>query len=161
MSGLELIPEGDERRGWFKLVIPDVNIIFGPLLNPKGGIRLMGFIYGKIDPEQAAFDVSLTVPYIAVDRVLLAQEVRGQDGGVKVGGVPLKVLAHEHENRCYVPTQLVTCVIPLDPHDPAVELFVRATDESLVKLPTADEVKKIVDMTGKKHTPGGGSSKVN
>jgi len=150
--GIELIPADDERRGWFKLVIPGIDDVFGPIIS-KANFELLGFVYGKIETDQAAFDVELSVPFIVLSRVLLAHAIRDKSGGVKAELFSIRAFAPEHENRCYIPSQLVTSIIPLDPRSPLLQILVAATSESMLVMPSGADVGKIVDLAGNPLNP--------
>lgn len=153
----------DPRRGWFKLLIPDIHSVFSGLFwSEKLDIDPLAFIYGRLDPEQVSFDCALSVPFLAVDRVVLVQvderpesQQPAPEGEVafQLQMLPLKLLATEQENRCYIPAEVVTCIIPIDVRHPIVDVLVQVTSESGLIIPslsgvTPSDPGQIVDMLG-------------
>ena len=161
MAGLTL--DADPRRGWFKILIPDIHSVFSGLFwSEKLDVDPLAFIYGRLDPEQVSFDCILSVPFLAVDRVVLVQaderpesQQLTPDGEVsfQLQMLPLKLLATEQENRCYIPADVVTCIIPVDIRHPIVDVLVQVTSESGLIVPSLSGASpsgpgQIVDMSG-------------
>lgn len=154
----------DPRRGWFKLLIPDIKEVFGGLF--WGGwleVEPLPFIYGRLDPDQVSFDCTLSIPFLAIDRVVLAhadkrpgvqQPVADGQVGFQMQMIPLKMLALDQENRCYIPADVVSCIIPLDARHSIIATLVQVTSESGLIIPSGPGVppassRRIVDMTGR------------
>jgi len=163
--------EGDPREGWFKLMIPEMEKVFGGLFwNDQIKFSPLPFVYGKLDPGQVAFDVQLSIPFLALDRVVLVElpdedADEDEDEEVSVDAVaegsmvhfnikirPLNLIAMDQQNRCYIPTRFVTCILPVDPHHPLVTYLIAVTTG--VVLPQAGEVGKILDLSGRSVDPG-------
>lgn len=155
--------DSDPRRGWFKLLIPDIQEVFSGLFwSEKLNVNPVDFLYGRLDPAQVSFDCALSVPFLAVDRVVLVQaderdetQQPSPDGevGFQLQMLPLKLLATEQENRCYIPAEVVTCIIPVDVRHPIVDVLVQVTSESGLIIPSLSGVTpsgpgQIVDMLG-------------
>lgn len=153
----------DPRRGWFKLLILDIQEVFSGLFwSERLNVNPLDFIYGRLDPAQVSFDCALSVPFLAVDRVVLVQaderpesQQPAPDGevGFQLQMLPLKLLATEQENRCYIPAEVVTCIIPIDIRHPIVDVLVQVTSESGLIIPslsgaTPSGPGQIVDMLG-------------
>ena len=152
MSGGEvIIPESEERRGWFKLMIPAITEVFGDIVIGQK-MSLLPFVYAKLDPDQVAFNIDLSLPMYALDKVALVQmdKSRKPDPGkpVPVNLVGLAVISSEQEGRCYMSTGLVTCIIPVKSGHPLVNTLILATTESQLVMPTLQESAKILDMSG-------------
>jgi len=171
----------DPRRGWFKLLIPDILEVFGGLFwSEKLRVEPLPFIYGRLDPEQVSFDCALSVPFLAIDRVVLVQVderpesqqpvVEGEIG-FQLQLLPLKILALDQEGRCYIPADIVTCIIPVDITHHMAQALVQITSESNLIIPGTPAISgdpadsgRILDMTGhvlkipSKETPGNGTS---
>lgn len=155
----------DPRRGWFKLLIPDIEEAFSGLFWSKEyKIEPLPFMYGRLDPEQVSFDCALSVPYLAIDRAVLVQiDKRSESQQLVAEGevafqlqiIPLKLLARDQENRCYVPADLVTCIIPVDITHPIVHALVQITSESDLIIPSGLDLSgaappgQILDMAGR------------
>jgi len=152
MSGGEvIIPEGEERRGWFKLMIPAIVEVFGEIVIGQK-MDLLPFIYAKLDPDQVAFNIDLSQPMYALDKVALVQIDRARKPDpskpLPVNLVGLAVISSEQEGRCYIPTGLVSCIIPVKSDHPLVGTLIMATTESQLVMPTLQESAKILDMSG-------------
>jgi len=166
------ITEGDIRSGWFKLLIPEMDKVFGGLFwSDQVKFSPLPFVYGKLEPDMVAFDVELSVPFLAVDRVVLVEIVESkmededEDEGsgaetqveeqaethfeIKVR--PLKLLAMDQENRCFIPTRFVTCILPVDPRHPLVATLIAVTTD--IVIPPPGEVGKILDIKGREVDP--------
>lgn len=157
----------DPRQGWFKLLIPDIKEVFSGLFwNERLKVEPLPFMYGRLDPDQTAFDCALSVPFLAVDRACLVQvdsrpETQQPAGPDQVAFqlqmIPLKMLALDQESRCYIPTDVVTCIIPLDTRHPMVAALVQITSESGLIIPSGPGMsdaplvgqQRIVDMSGR------------
>lgn len=154
----------DPRRGWYKLLIPDIKEVFGGLFWSGGPeINPLPFVYGRLDPDQVSFDCTLSIPFLAIDRVVLAQidtrpgaqqPVADGQMAFQMQMIPLKMLALDQENRCYIPADVVTCIIPLDTRHPIITTLVQVTSESGLIIPSGPGVppagqRRIVDMTGR------------
>lgn len=150
-----LLPDADS-QGWFKLVIPTISDIFGALWDnpsPNSQIELLPFIYCKLDPELVAFDIELSQPMYAVDKVCLVQIDRASQPGSKNKTIPvvimgLSVLSSEQENRCFLPTTAVSCIIPIRPDHVLIDTFKVATSESCLVEPTTQEARSIISLPG-------------
>ncbi len=155
--------DSDPRIGWFKILIPNIQEKFSGLFwSEQLEFKPLPFIYGRLDPEQVSFDCALSVPFLAVDRVVLVQvderpesQQPALDGEVafQLQMVPLKLLATEQENRCYMPAEIVTCIIPIDVTHPIVDVLVEVTSESGLIIPSLSGATppgpgQIVDMLG-------------
>lgn len=164
------ITEGDLRSGWFKLLIPEMDVVFGGLFwSDQVKFTPLPFVYGKLDPEQVAFDVELSVPFLALDRVVLVEIVESKKDDddadmdteeqveeqvkthfeIKVR--PLKLMAMDQENRCFIPTRFVTCILPVDPRHPLVATLIAVTTD--IVIPPAGEIGKILDIKGRSVDP--------
>lgn len=162
----------DPRVGWHKILIPDIEDVFSALfLGDQLQIDPLPLVYGRLDPEQVAFDCQLSLPFLAIDRVVLiklddrpeALATAGPDAvGFPIQLLPLKSLAMDNENRCYIPTELVSCIIPVDSTHPIVQQLVRITSDSGLIIPQGPGVRptigaegpaQIVDLTGRAVTP--------
>lgn len=174
MGGNEglIIPQGEERNGWFKLMVPAIEEVLGDIVIGQQ-LKLLPFLYAKLDPEQVAFDIALSQPMFALDKVALVQidqkrleQIRAEQGqGRKtepkkptpIQVVGLSVISSEQEGRCYLSVGLVSCIIPVRPEHPLVNALVVATSESQIIAPTAQEASKILNMSGEpvEPTPGG------
>lgn len=172
--------ESDLRGGWFKLLIPEIETVFGGLFwGDQLKLDLLPFVYGKIDPTQVAFDVEMSVPFLALDRVVLVELVEGEkkesdegkdedaeiqveeDAEAQTEGQaeihfeikvrPLKLAAIDLENRCYIPARYVACILPVDPRHPLVTTLIALTSDVIV--PPAEEVGKILDIQGRTIDP--------
>lgn len=176
------VSDGDPRSGWFKLLIPKMDIVFGSLFwNDQVKFSPLPFVYGKLDPELVAFDVELSVPFLALDRVVMVEIVeskkddKGEDTEEQVEEQaeeqveeqieeeeakthfeikirPLKMLAMDQENRCFIPTRFVTCILPVDPRHPLVTTLIAITTD--IVIPPAGEVGKILDIKGRELDSG-------
>lgn len=161
----EVKSDTDPCRGWFKLLIPDILEVFGGLFwSEELMINPLPFIYGRLDPEQVSFDCALSVPFLAIDRVVLVQvDKRPEfqqpvvDGeiGFQLQLLPLKILALDQEGRCYMPADVVTCIIPIDITHHMVQALVQITSESDLIIPGTPDISgvptgsgQILDMTG-------------
>jgi len=72
MSNKVPVTSDDPRGGWFKLLIPKIDAVFGGLFwNDQVKFTPLPFVYGKLDPEQVAFDVELSIPFLAIDLSLI------------------------------------------------------------------------------------------
>jgi len=65
----------------------------------------------------------------------------------------LKLLAEDQENRCYIPAELVVCIIPLNTGHPIVATLVQITSESGLIIPgmigiAQADPGQILDMKG-------------
>ena len=123
----------------------------------------MPFIYGRLDPEQVSFDCALTVPFLAIDRVVLVQDDQRPESQQPVAEgqvafqfqmVPLKLLATDQENRFYIPAEIVTCIIPVDIRHPIVDVLVELTSDSGLIIPSLSGSAplgpaQIIDMAGR------------
>lgn len=159
----EVKSDTDPRRGWFKLLIPDIEDVFSGLFwSGELAVEPLPFIYGRLDPQQVSFDCALSIPFLAVDRVVLIQidkrpEAQQQAGPNEVSFpmqmIPLKLLAIDQENRCYIPADVVTCIIPVDTRHPITATLVRVTSESGLILPGAPGTPpagpgQVIDLEG-------------
>jgi hypothetical protein len=158
MSHTTVFSGVDERLGWFKLVIPAIENVFGGMwANPQA--TLLPFIYAKWDTEQAAFDVALNYPMYALDKVVLVQMDKTRKGDISSREVPVSVVAlsvvsSEQESRCYIPAGSVSCIVPVKADHPLVEALVKCTSEGHLVIPSAQETAKILDMSGNPVTSG-------
>lgn len=181
----EVTSDTDPRRGWFKLLIPDIKVVFGGLFwsEQMRQIELLPFMYGRLDPDQVSFDCELSVPFLAVDRVVLTkvddrpemqrpEEERAEgEIGLPIQMIPLKMTAMDQVNRCYIPAEYVTCIIPLDVSHPIIMSLTQITSESGLIIPQGPGVtglsvtspsgppSKIVDLTGRVVDNPGGNGK--
>lgn len=155
----------DPRRGWFKILIHDFQEVFhGLFWSEELDIEPLPFIYGRLDPEQVSFDCALSIPFLAVDRVVFVrsderpearQPVASGEIGFPMQMIPLKLLAVDQENRCYIPAEVVTCIIPVDTRHPIVAALVQVTSESGLIIPSISDAGpvgpgEIIDMTGQR-----------
>jgi len=152
----------DPRLGWFKILIPKIKDVFCGLFLGEA-IEPLPFLYGRLDPEQVSFDCTLSIPFLAIDSVVLAQVDKRAKApqlvtpgavGVSLQLITLKLLAEDQENRCYIPAKLVVCIIPLNTGHPIVATLVQITSESGLIIPSVVGVAQadpgqIVDMTGR------------
>lgn len=165
----EATSDTDPRVGWHKILIPDIDEVFSALfLGDQLQIDPLPFMYGRLDPNQFAFDCQLAIPFLAIDRVVMvklddrpeARTTAGPNGvGFPIQLLPLKMLAMDNENRCYIPTELVSCIIPVDPTHPMVAQLVHVTSESGLIIPQGPGISpasigtegpaQIVDLTGR------------
>lgn len=187
----EITSDTDPRHGWFKLLIPRIKTVFSGLFwDPRMQIiEPLPFIYGRLDPEQVSFDCMLSIPMLAIDRVVLvkvddrpevqqaaeaaalAESAEPSEIGLPIQMMPLKMTAMDQVNRCYIPVKYVTCIIPLDTRHSIVAALVQITSESGLIIPqgpgvtglrVADpggEPPKIVDLTGRTVGKPGGNGK--
>lgn len=157
MSGgnSNLILPGEDRKGWFKLIVPAINEIFGHMWAGSGQqATFLPFIYGKLDPDQTAFDTELSQPMYAIDRVCLVQMEQSKkkkpgepvSKAVSVNIIGLSVISSEQEGRCYMPTALVTCILPVKPVHPLVDSLLIASTESHLVTPSVQETSSILSM---------------
>lgn len=155
----------DPRGGWFKLLIPKIDEVFGGLFwNDQVKFTPLPFVYGKLDPEQVAFDPELAMPFLAIDRVILVELVESEkkkdvdkqaeeqvkeqvEVHFEIKIRPLKLLAMDQENRCFIPPRFVTCILPVDPRHPLVTSLIAVTTD--VIIPPVGDVGKILDIQGR------------
>jgi len=146
--GRNILPEDDARRGWFKLVIPAMSDVFGHLWGTAQA-SIWPFIFCKMDPEQTAFDIELSVPLYALRDVVLVQASHPTSKGsgkipkMSIMLIALSKVASEHEDRCYMPSALVSLIIPIKPDHEIVSTLIQATTESGLVLPTDEEVQQV------------------
>lgn len=149
-----LILSDDDVKGWFKFIIPNIADIFGALWGntvPGSQVELLPFIYCKLDQQQVAFDLELSQPMYAIDKVCLVQIDRAPKPGSKVIPVVilgLRAISAEHECRCYLPTFAVSCIIPIRPDHELINSFEIATNEGQVIAPTTQEASSILNLPG-------------
>ena len=152
----KLMLSEDDRQGWFKLILPTVTDLFGSLWhNPaESQIELMPFVYGKLNSDPVAFDLGLSHPMYAVDRLCLVQIDRTPTENViiPVDIIGLTVISSEQEGRCYIAVSHVTCIIPVKPEHSMVDTLIKATTEQLVVTPTPQETSGILNLPGNKPT---------
>lgn len=181
----EVKSDTDPRHAWFKFLIPEIETVFGGLFwNEKmQQIKPLPFMYGRLDPEQVSFDCELAIPFLAIDRAVLVKfddrpevqrpEEEREEGeiGLPIQMIPLRMTAMDQVNRCYIPAEYVTCIIPLDTRHPIVAALVQITSESGLIIPQGPgvtglrvagpggEPSKIVDLTGRTVGEPGGNEK--
>ncbi len=162
----------DPRTGWYKLFIPELREVLGGLfIDPQIGSTFdpFPFIYGRIDADQVAFDIGLDAPLYAVDSVVLLGKDPGDEGrtevlsgpevapgqevlALKVQLRPLSMFADENTNRCYLPTDCVTCILPVKAKHPIINILVKMTTQSDLVLPpvgTMADGPRILNLDGK------------
>lgn len=149
-----ILSDSPDSHGWYKLILPDILTIMGSLWsNPEDPqVELLPFIYAKLDPEQTAFDITLSQPMYALDRVCLVQIDRAPKSGSKIIPVViigLAAISSEQEGRCYIPTYAVSCIIPVKPDHPLVDTLIKASTESLVVTPSIYETGTILNLPNK------------
>lgn len=150
-SGELIIPQDDARRGWFKLIVPAIDEVFGDWWG-NDPHKLLPFIFAKMDPDQVAFDVELSQPMYALDKVALVQADKRKKGDTSkitpVTVVGLSAVSSEQEGHCYLSVGLVSCIIPIKPDHILVDTLITATTESQIVAPTTQETRKILDISG-------------
>lgn len=150
-----LLLSDDDTRGWYKLIIPAISDIFGAIWNnplPGAQTELMPFIYCKFDSEPVAFDIKLSQPLYALDKVCLVQVDRTPKANSKIIPVTiigLGALSAEQEGRCFLPTVVVSCIIPVRPNHELVDSLKIATTESRLITPTPQEANSIINLPRK------------
>jgi len=143
----------EERQGWFKLVIPAIEDVFGQMLikfNPQQP-ELVPFIYCRLDSEEVAFDDKLSQPMLALDKVCLVQvdaakRTVSNSKVVPVTVIGLSIVSSEHEGRCYIPAALVSCIIPVKPDHAMINALLTTTSESQLITPTVQEAGTILNL---------------
>ncbi len=153
----KLLLSDDDSQGWYKLIIPNISDIFGAIWNnpaPGAQTELMPFIYCKFDSEQVAFDIELSQPLYALDKVCLVQVDRAPKSNSKIIPVTiigLGAISAEQEGRCFLPTVVVSCIIPVRPSHELVDSLKKATTESLLVTPTIQEASSIINLPEKEN----------
>lgn len=161
----------DPRTGWYKIFIPELQeVLCGLFIDPNiyNSFDPFPFIYGRIDTDQVAFDTSLDVSLYAIDAVILLGKEPGDDGmtevpmgpdvpqgqeafALKVQLRPLSMFAEDNTNRCYIPTEYVSCILPVDDSHPIINVLVNMTTKSGLIIPpigSQGNGPRVLDLDG-------------
>jgi len=142
-----LLLTSSERSGWFKLIIPDINQVFGPIFNIA--VPLIPFIYAKFSTEPVAFDTQISVPLTSLEDVVLVIAPPDRNNAIQV--VSLAQIGRvanetEHSNRCYIPSIYISNIIPINPKCTVTKLLCDSTHETSIIAPDPDQTSKILKI---------------
>ena len=136
-----------ERSGWFKLIIPDINQVFGPIFNIQ--VPLIPFIYAKFSIEPVAFDTQMSIPLTSLEDPVLVISPPDRNNAVQVVAMSqIGRVANETEysNRCYIPSIYISNIIPINPKCSITKILCDSTHETNIIAPDPDQTSKILKI---------------